>query len=151
MKRKNLVIIEMLLSIIILVGIFFLIFNVYFIFKGFGKDILYINDKNREYIKNIIEESQYYDNTINFNDVKKIQYFLAFNDMEFTVYYKEGTTKVIYDDSLDNLREYIENNGYNEGKLFIFIGIIVIFICIGIYGIKKEISKQIDFMDKDNY
>ena len=48
-------------------------------------------------------------------------------------------------------REYIENNGYNEGKLFIFIGIIVIFICIGIYGIKKEISKQIDFIDKDNY
>ena len=93
MKRKSLVIIEMLLSIIILVGIFFLIFNVYFIFKGFGKDILYINDKNREYIKNIIEKSQYYDNTINFNDVKKIQYFLAFNDMEFTVYYKEGTTK----------------------------------------------------------
>ena len=105
----------------------------------------------RPYIKNIIEKSQYYDNTINFNDVKKIQYFLAFNDMEFTVYYKEGTTKVIYDDSLDNLREYIENNGYNEGKLFIFIGIIVIFICIGIYGIKKEISKQIDFIDKDNY
>lgn len=94
MKRKSLVIIEMLLSIIISVGIFFLIFNVYFIFKGFGKDILYINDKNRE---------------------------------------------------------YIENNGYNEGKLFIFIGIIVIFICIGIYGIKKEISKQIDFIDKDNY
>jgi len=31
MKRKSLVIIEMLLSIIILVGIFFLIFNVYFI------------------------------------------------------------------------------------------------------------------------
>ena len=77
------------------------------------------------------------------NDVKKIQYFLAFNDMEFTVYYKEGTTKVIYVDSLDNLREYIENNGYNEGKLFIFIGIIIIFICVGIYGITKEISKQI--------
>ena len=143
MKRKSLVIIEMLLSIIISVGIFFLIFNVYFIFKGFGKDILYINDKNREYIKNIIEKSQYYDNTINFNEVKKIQYFLAFNDMEFTVYYKDGTTKVIYDDSLDNLREYIENNGYNEGKLFIFI-------CVGIYGITKEISKQIDFIDKDN-
>lgn len=122
MKRKSLVIIEMLLSIIILVGIFFLIFNVYFIFKGFGKDILYINDKNREYIKNIIEKSQYYDNTINFNEVKKIQYFLAFNDMEFTVYYKEGTTKVIYDDSLDNLREYIENNGYMKENYLFLLG-----------------------------
>ena len=48
MKRNGLVIIETLLSIIIVVVIFFLIFNVYFIFKGLGKDILYINDKNRD-------------------------------------------------------------------------------------------------------
>lgn len=149
MKRKSLVIIEMLLSIIISVGIFFLIFNVYFIFKGFGKDILYINDKNREYIKNIIEKSQYYDNTINFNDVKKIQYFLAFNNMEFTVYNKDGTTKVIYDDGLDGLREYIEENGYNEGKMFVLLGIIGIFICIGINKIRKKTSNKIDLIDKE--
>ena len=75
MKRNGLVIIETLLSIIIVVVIFFLIFNVYFIFKGLGKDILYINDKNRDRVKDIIEKSQYYDNNINFNNVKKIQYF----------------------------------------------------------------------------
>ena len=55
MKRKRLVRIEMLLSILIVIGIFFLIFNVYFILKGFGKDVLYVNDKNRQSIKNIIE------------------------------------------------------------------------------------------------
>ena len=149
MKRNDLVIIETLLSIIIVVVIFFLIFNVYFIFKGFGKDILYINDKNRDHVKEIIEKSQYYDNNINFNNVKKIQYFLAFNNMEFTVYNKDGTTKVIYDDGLDGLREYIEENGYNEGKMFVLLGIIGIFICIGINKIRKETSNKIDLIDKE--
>lgn len=149
MKRNGLVIIETLLSIIIVVVIFFLIFNVYFIFKGFGKDILYINDKNRDHVKEIIEKSQYYDNNINFNNMKKIQYFLAFNNMEFTVYDKDGTTKVIYDDGLDDLREYIEENGYNEGKMFVLIGIIEIFICIGINKIRKETSNKIDLIDKE--
>lgn len=149
MKRNGLVIIETLLSIIIVVVIFFLIFNVYFIFKGFGKDILYINDKNRDHVKEIIEKSQYYDNNINFNNVKKIQYFLAFNNMEFTVYNKDGTTKVIYDDGLDGLREYIEENGYNEGKMFVSLGIIGIFICIGINKIRKETSNKIDLIDKE--
>lgn len=149
MKRNGLVIIETLLSIIIVVVIFFLIFNVYFIFKGFGKDILYINDKNRDHVKEIIEKSQYYDNNINFNNVKKIQYFLAFNNMEFTVYNKDGTTKVIYDDGLDGLREYIEENGYNEGKMFVLLGIIGIFICIGINKIRKETSNKIDLIDKE--
>lgn len=149
MKRNGLVIIETLLSIIIVVVIFFLIFNVYFIFKGFGKDILYINDKNRDHVKEIIEKSQYYDNNINFNNVKKIQYFLAFNNMEFTVYNKDGTTKVIYDDGLDGLREYIEENGYNEWKMFVLLGIIGIFICIGINKIRKETSNKIDLIDKE--
>lgn len=149
MKRNGLVIIETLLSIIIVVVIFFLIFNVYFIFKGLGKDILYINDKNRDRVKEIIEKSQYYDNNINFNNVKKIQYFLAFNNMEFTVYDKDGTTKVIYDDGLDDLREYIEENGYNEGEMFVLLGIIEIFICIGINKIRKETSNKIDLIDKE--
>ena len=49
MKRKRLVRIEMLLSILIVIGIFFLIFNVYFILKGFGKDFLYVNDNSAIY------------------------------------------------------------------------------------------------------
>ena len=148
MKRKRLVRIEMLLSILIVIGIFFLIFNVYFILKGFGKDFLYVNDKNRQSIKNIIEKSDYYDSSEDFYNVRKIQFFLDFNDLEFTLYYKDGTVKKIYDDSLTDLEKYIEENGYNKGEFFVMLGIGMIIICIGLNGIRKRVSNQIDLIDK---
>ena len=148
MKRKRLVRIEMLLSILIVIGIFFLIFNVYFILKGFGKDFLYVNDKNRQSIKNIIEKSEHYDSSEDFYNVRKIQFFLAFNDLEFTLYYKDGTVKKIYDDSLTDLEKYIEENGYNKGKFLVILGIGMLIICIGLNEIRKRVSNQIDLIDK---
>ena len=148
MKRKRLVSIEMFLSILIVIGIFFLIFNVYFILKGFGKDFLYVNDKNRQSIKNIIEKSEYYDSSEDFYNVRKIQFFLDFNDLEFTLYYKDGTVKKIYDDSLTDLEKYIEENGYNKGEFFVMLGIGMIIICIGLNEIRKRVSNQIDLIDK---
>ena len=148
MKRKRLVRIEMLLSILIVIGIFFLIFNVYFILKGFGKDFLYVNDKNRQSIKNIIEKSEYYDSSEDFYNVRKIQFFLAFNDLEFTLYYKDGTVKKIYEDSLTDLEKYIEENGYNKGKFLVILGIGMLIICIGLNEIRKRVSNQIDLIDK---
>lgn len=148
MKRKRLVRIEMFLSILIVIGIFFLIFNVYFILKGFGKDVLYVNNKNRQSIKNIIERSEYYDSSEDFYNVRKIQFFLAFNDLEFTLYYKDGTVKKIYDDSLTDLKKYIEENGYNKGEFFVMLGTGMIIICIGLNEIRKRVSNQIDLIDK---
>lgn len=148
MKRKRLVRIEMFLSILIVIGIFFLIFNVYFILKGFGKDVLYVNDKNRQSIKNIIEKSEHYDSSEDFYNVRKIQFFLAFNDLEFTLYYKDGTVKKIYDDSLTDLEKYIEENGYNKGKFLVMLGIGMLIICIGLNEIRKSVSNQIDLIDK---
>ena len=148
MKRKRLVRIEMFLSILIVIGIFFLIFNVYFILKGFGKDFLYVNDKNRQSIKNIIEKSEYYDSSEDFYNVRKIQFFLAFNDLEFTLYYKDGTVKKIYEDSLTDLEKYIEENGYNKGKFLVILGIGMLIICIGLNEIRKRVSNQIDLIDK---
>lgn len=148
MKKKRLVRIEMFLSILIVIGIFFLIFNVYFILKGFGKDVLYVNDKNRQSIKNIIEKSEHYDSSEDFYNVRKIQFFLAFNDLEFTLYYKDGTVKKIYDDSLTDLEKYIEENGYNKGKFLVMLGIGMLIICIGLNEIRKRVSNQIDLIDK---
>lgn len=148
MKRKRLVRIEMFFSILIVIGIFFLIFNVYFILKGFGKDVLYVNDKNRQSIKNIIEKSEHYDSSEDFYNVRKIQFFLAFNDLEFTLYYKDGTVKKIYDDSLTDLEKYIEENGYNKGKFLVILGIGMLIICIGLNEIRKRVSNQIDLIDK---
>lgn len=140
MKRKRLVRIEMFLSILIVIGIFFLIFNVYFILKGFGKDVLYVNDKHRQSIKNIIEKSEHYDSSEDFYNVRKIQFFLAFNDLKFTLYYKDGTVKKIYDDSLTDLEKYIEENGYNKGKFLVILGIGMLIICIGLNEIRKRVS-----------
>ena len=148
MKRKRLVRIEMFLSILIVIGIFFLIFNVYFILKGFGKEVLYVNDKNRQSIKNIIEKSEHYDSSEDFYNGRKIQFFLAFNDLEFTLYYKDGTVKKIYDDSLTDLEKYIEENGYNKGKFLVMLGIGMLIICIGLNEIRKRVSNQIDLIDK---
>ncbi len=148
MKRKRLVRIEMFLSILIVIGIFFLIFNVYFILKGFGKDVLYVNDKNRQSIKNIIEKSDYYDSLEDFYNVRKIQFFLAFNDLEFTLYYKDGTVQKINDDSLIDLKKYIEEKGYNKGEFFVMLGTGMIIICIGLNEKRKKVSKQIDLIDK---
>ena len=47
MERKKLVRIESISMIVIALGIFFLIFNLYFIVKGMSRDILYVNEKNR--------------------------------------------------------------------------------------------------------
>ena len=101
MKRKRLVKIEMFLSILTVIGIFFLIFNVYFILKGFREDVLYVNDKNMQSIKNKIEKREYYDGSDDFYNVKKIQLykggvaglFGSSYDLEFTLYYKDGTAK----------------------------------------------------------
>ena len=125
MKRKGLLKIEIFLSILTVIGIFFLIFNVYFILKGFREEVLYVNEKNMQSIKNKIEKSEYYDSSDDFYNVKKIQLykggglFGASYDLEFTWHYKDGAVKKICDNSLTNLRTYIEENGYNNGKFLL--------------------------------
>lgn len=154
MKRKGLLKIEIFLSILTVIGIFFLIFNVYFILKGFREDVLYVNEKNMQSIKNKIEKSEYYDGSDDFYNVKKIQLykggglFGASYDLEFTLYYEDGTAKKICDNSLTNLRTYIEENGYNNGKFFIMLGAGMILICTGLNGTRKRISNKIDWIDK---
>ena len=96
----------------------------------------------------IIEKSEYYDSSEDFYNVRKIQFFLDFNDLEFTLYYKDGTVKKIYDDSLTDLEKYIEENGYNKGEFFVMLGIGMIIICIWLNEIRKRLSNQIDLIDK---
>lgn len=155
MKRKRLVRIEMFLSILTIIGIIFLIFNVYFILIGFREYVLYVNDKNMQSIKNKIEKSEYYDGSDDFYNVKKIQLykggwglFGASYDLEFTLYYKDGTVKKICDNSLTDLRIYIEEKGYNNGKFFIMLGAGMILICTGLNGTRKRVSNKIDWIDK---
>lgn len=149
MERKKLVRIESISMIVIALGILFLIFNLYFIVKGMSRDILYVNEKNRESVKRLFEKSEQYKEIKDFDKIKKIQYFLAFNNMEFTLYYKDGSTDKIYDDGLIDLKEYIEKNGYNKGKVHIIFGMFVICVCLGLNVIREDVAEKIDFIDKN--
>ena len=72
MKRNRLVVLELLLMIVIFIGIAFIVFSGYFIFRGIGRTVVNVNDKNRLAIEQMLKESSDYDNTYNINDLKKI-------------------------------------------------------------------------------
>ena len=68
--------------------------------------------------------------------------------MEFTLYYKDGTTEKIVDDDLTDLKKYIEKNGYDKAQAYIMLGIGVIIICIAMNGARKSVSNKIELIDK---
>ena len=106
MKRNLLVIFELLLMIIIAIGIIMIIYNGYHIFSGLGRSIINVNDNNKEFIENMLKTSEYYDETNDINQLKKIQFFMDFNDYEFTLYYQNGEEIELYDDELYIKRLY---------------------------------------------
>lgn len=147
MKRQTLVTLELFVIIIITLLIFYAFFNIYFIFKGIGKSIVNINEKNKKVVENILKESKYYNQTNDINELKQIKFFMDFNDFQFTLYYKDGKEIELYDDSLYNLKDYIKNNGYIEVGFYTFIDVILLFICIGLNAIRNKISRKIYIID----
>ena len=148
MKRNLLVIFELLLMLVIAIGIIMIIYNGYHIFSGLGKSIVNVNDNNKELLENMLKTSEYYDETYDINQLKKIQFFMDFNDYEFTLYYQNGEEIELYDDELYNLKSYIEEKGYSKAGYYIAIDAIIIIFCICINGIRKKIANNIDLFDK---
>ena len=148
MKRNLFVIFELLLMIVIAIGIIIIIFNGYYIFSGLGKSIVNVRDNNKELIENMLKTSEYYDETNDINELKKIQFFMNFNNYEFTLYYQNGEEIELYDDELYNLKSYIEEKGYSKSGYYIAIDVIIIILCICINGIRKKIANNIDLLDK---
>ena len=125
MKKVILIICETLIIILIILGIFAIIYSSYFIFKDFGKIILNINDNNRKVVEDMLKQSDYYDNSNDINKLEKIQFFLVFNDYEFTLYYQNGEEIELSDDNLYNLKNYIEEKGYSKAGYYIAVDTIV--------------------------
>lgn len=148
MRRKKLVILELFIVISISICVISVIFSLYFICSNLGRTILNVNNSNREKIKEMFRKSENYNEIYNIDDVKKIQFFLAFNDLEFTLYYKNGEEKVIYDDDLYELRKYIKEKGYSKAGYYVAIDAIIILICIGLNKTRKKLSDKIDLLDK---
>ena len=125
MQRDKLVNIESWLNFFLFIGIVYIIFSFYLMFIGLGKTIVVINNKNREEIENMLKTSKAYDESVNIEKLDRIEFFLALNDYRFTLFYKNGEEQSLYDDNLENLKEYIEKNGYNKSWKYVIIDILV--------------------------
>lgn len=148
MKRKLFVFFELLLMLVIAIGIIMIIYNGYNIFSGLGRSIVNVNDNNKEFIENMLKTSEYYDETYDINQLKKIQFFMDFNNYEFTLYYQNGEEIELSDDNLYNLKNYIEEKGYSKAGYYIAVDTIIIILCICINGMRKKIANDIDLLDK---
>ena len=148
MKRNVFVIFELLLMVGIVIGMIMIIYNGYHIFSGLGKSIVNVNDNNKELLENMLKTSEYYDETYDINQLKKIQFFMDFNNYEFTLYYQNGEEIELSDDELYNLKSYIEEKGYSKAGYYIAIDAIIIILCICINGIRKKIANNMDLFDK---
>lgn len=142
MKKAILIICETLIIILIILGIFAIIYSSYFIFKDSGKIVLNINDNNRKVVEDMIKQSDHYDNSKDINKLEKIQFFLVFNDYEFTLYYKNKEEIKLYDDDLYDLREYIEEKGTSRAINYIVgDGLILLIIFFLSFERKKLADK----------
>ena len=148
MKRNVFVIFELLLMVGIVIGMIMIIYNGYHIFSGLGKSIVNVNDNNKELLENMLKTSEYYDETYDINQLKKIQFIMDFNNYEFTLYYQNGEEIELYDDELYNLKSYIEEKGYSKARYYIAIDAIIIILCVCINGIRKKIANNINLFDK---
>ncbi len=147
MEREKLVDLESWLKFFMFIGIVYIIFSFYLMFLGLGKTIVFVNDKNREEIENMLKTSEQYEEIENIKDLDKIQFFIAFNDYEFTLFYDDGEEERILDNDLNDLKEYIEDNGYGKSLKYILIDIIVINILVLINKKRKNVRAKIDYID----
>ncbi len=148
MEREKLVDLESWLKFFLFMGIVYIIFSFYLMFLGLGKTIVFVNDKNREKIENMLKTSEKYVETENIEDLDKIQFFIAFNDYEFTLFYDNGEEERFLDNDLNDLKEYIEDNGYGKSLKYVFIDVLVIIILVQINKARKDIGDKIDYIDE---
>lgn len=152
-RRKKLVIIEIISTILFMISIILIIVNGFKSFGemlGPGKYILKINNFNRESIEEYLKKSNSYNPKQSIQNANKIQYFLDFNDAEYTIFYNDNSAYKISDDGLLDLMEFIKENGYSLMQKYIILEFFSIIICVVIFEKKKEIGSKIDEIDNKN-
>ena len=152
-RRNKLVIIEIISTILFIISIILIIVNGFKIFGemlGDGKYILKINDSNREIIEEYLKKANRYNPKQSIQNANKIQYYLNFNDTEYTIFYNDNYTYKISDDGLLDLMEFIKEKGYSLMQKYIILEFLSIIICVVIFEKKKEIGSKIDEIDNKN-
>ena len=149
-KRNKLVIQEVFLVILFTVCIILIFFNSFWIFIELfikGRYMLNLNNSNRHIVEEYLKQGDKDNLKQEIKNAKKIQYFLIFNDAEYTIYYKDGTEQKIYDDGLYSLKEYIEEKGFPVAYKNILLQLALIIGNISIYEKTKQIKEQIYIID----
>lgn len=152
-KRDKLVIIEISSTILFMICIVAIIVNGLKIFGemlGNGKYILNINASNMENIEEYLKISNSYNPKQSIQNANKIQYYLDFNDAEYTIFYNDNSTYKISDDGLLDLMEFIKEKGYSLMQKYIILELLSIIICVAIFEKRKEIGSKIDEIDSKN-
>lgn len=151
-RRNKLVTIEIISIILFMVFISLIIVNGFKIFGemlGSGMYILNINDSNRESIEEYLKKSNSYKPKQSIQNANKIQYYMNFNDAEYTIFYNDNSTYKISDDGLFDLMEVIKEKGYSLMQKYIIFELLSIIICVATYEKKKEIGTEIDKIDNE--
>lgn len=112
-----------------------------------GKYYLKVDSNNSEYIEKTVAENYKLSGTLD-----KVAYMQELGDWSLFLYYEDGTEdKTLFGDGnskVEHLREYIRENGYNEGEVswnkikISFWTIVVVSICESIYLIFRMITKK---------
>ncbi|MCI8344547.1 MAG: hypothetical protein HFJ42_00955 [Clostridia bacterium] len=112
-----------------------------------GKYYLKVDSNNRDYIEKTVSENYKLSGTLD-----KVAYMQELGDWSLFLYYKDGTEdKALFGDGnnkVEHLREYIRENGYNEGEVswnkikVSFWTIVVVSICESIYLMVRMIAKR---------
>ena len=152
-RRNKLVIIEIISTILFIISIILIIVNGFKIFGemlGPGKYFLKINDSNKEDIEEYLKKANRYNPKQSIQNANKIQYYLNFNDAEYTIFYNDNSTYKINDDGLLELMEFIKEKGYSLMQKYIILEFLSIIICVVIFENTKEIGSKIDEIDNKN-
>lgn len=112
-----------------------------------GKYYLKVDSSNREYIEKTVAENYKLTGTLD-----KVAYMQELGDWSLFLYYEDGAEdKVLFGDSnrkVGHLREYIRENGYNEGEVswnkikVSFWTIVLVSICESIYLMVRMMTKR---------
>lgn len=111
------------------------------------KSYLKLDNNNSEYIENMVS---YYYKPVNKN-IEKVAYMQGLGDWYLFLYYEDGTEEnvILGNHSGKELRDYIVENGYNEG-IVSWKKIIASFVVVGITIIYEIIYLIVQFISKKN-
>lgn len=141
---------ETLKEIFIMILVFFNIISIAYIPSNLimavqSKKGIKINSSNREMMSEKILEEYYVKNYRLKGTIEKIEYMQQIGDWALYIYYTDATEEILRFNDGDgySIRTYIEQNGYDKGKIaFRSLGITILLISFAICYAIKEYRKD---------